>query len=120
MDSTTALILFAALMWVLQIILGWLQITAFNRAFMKISQKGRIITGRNSGRFSPKSVIVLALDEQQNVVDSLQMTGFSIFARPQPLVSVIGLNVKHIQPEKIFPQDKKSQFALNIALSAIR
>lgn len=120
MDSTTALILLAALMWLLQIIFGWLQISAFNRAFMQISQKGKIITGRNSGRFSPKSVIVLALDEQQKVVDSLQMKGLSIFARPQPLSSVIGLSVTQIQPEKIFPKDKKSQFALKIALSSVR
>lgn len=120
MDSTTALIVLAALMWLLQIIFGWLQISAFNRAFMQISQKGKIITGRNSGRFSPKSVIVLVLDEQQKVVDSLQMKGLSIFARPQPLSSVIGLNIVQIQPEKIFPKDKKSQFALKIALSSVR
>lgn len=118
MDSTTALIIFAMMMWLLQIILGWLQIKAFNQAFMAMSQKGKISVGRNNGRFTPKSVIVLALDEQFNVVDSLCMSGSSVFARPQKLKSVIGLHINDIQPEKIFPNERKSQFALKIALSS--
>lgn len=118
MDSTIALIIFAVLMWLLQIIFGWLQVSAFNKAFMQISAKGKILTGRNSGRFNPKSVIVLALDENRVVIDSLHMTGFSIFARPKQLESVIGLVVDDIQPERIFPNNKRSQFALKVALSA--
>ncbi|MGC7559703.1 transcriptional regulator GutM [Pasteurella sp. PK-2025] len=118
MDSITVLIFFAAFMWLIQIILGWRQVSAFNRAFMAISQKGKILTGRNSGRFNPKSIIVLAIDDNQTVIDSLQMKGLSVFARPQKCEPVIGLKVDQIQPEQIFPKDKKSQFALKIALSA--
>lgn len=119
MDTTTLLITFAASMWLLQIILGWLQVSAFNRAFMVISQKGKILTGRNSGRFNPKSVVILALDENRVVIDSLHMRGFSVFARPQKLLSVLNLKVDDIQPERIFPKDKRSQFALKVALSTI-
>ncbi|MGC6405342.1 transcriptional regulator GutM [Bisgaard Taxon 45] len=119
MDNITILIFFAAFMWLMQIILGWLQITAFNRAFMAISQKGKILTGRNSGRFNPKSLIVLAVDENDMVIDSLQMKGLSVFARPQKCEPVIGLKVDQIQPEHIFPKDKKSQFALKIAISSL-
>ncbi|MDP9500515.1 transcriptional regulator GutM [Bisgaard Taxon 45] len=119
MDNITILIFFASFMWLMQIILGWLQVTAFNRAFMAISQKGKILTGRNSGRFNPKSLIVLAVDENDMVIDSLQMKGLSVFARPQKCEPVIGLKVDQIQPEHIFPKDKKSQFALKIAISSL-
>ncbi|NBI40715.1 transcriptional regulator GutM [[Haemophilus] felis] len=118
MDATSLLIAFAVCMWLLQIILGWLQVSAFNRAFMAISQKGKILTGRNSGRFNPKSVVILALDDNRIVIDSLYMRGFSVFARPQKLLSVINMKVDDIQPEHIFPRDKRSQFALKVALSA--
>ena len=118
MDSTMVLIIFAVIMWLAQIILGWRQINAFNKAFMQISAKGKVAVGRNSGRFNPKSVVVLAFDDQKNVIDSLCMKGFSVFARPQKLESVIGLNINDIHPEKIFPNDKKSQFALKVALSS--
>ncbi|WP_150539039.1 transcriptional regulator GutM [Actinobacillus vicugnae] len=118
MDSTTALIMFAIVMWLLQIAFGWLQIKAFNQAFIALSQKGKVTVGRNSGRFNPKSVIVLALDDQLNVIDSLCMQGFSVFAKPQKLKSVIGMHIHDIHPEKIFPNDKKSQFALKVALSS--
>ncbi|HHT7857658.1 transcriptional regulator GutM [Pasteurella multocida] len=119
MDTTTILIFFAAFMWLIQIILGWQQVSAFNRAFMSISQKGKILTGRNSGRFNPKPIIVLAIDDNDTVIDSLQMKGFSVFARPQTCEQVIGLKVDQIQPERIFPKDKKSQFALKIAISSL-
>ncbi len=118
MDPITLLITFAIIMWLLQSILGWLQIRAFNQAFLEISKKGKITVGRNSGRFNPKSVIVLAFNEEKKVVDSLHMKGFSVFARPQKLVDVIGLPLDQIIPEKIFPTDKRSQFALKVAISS--
>ncbi|HDV7283466.1 DNA-binding transcriptional activator GutM [Mannheimia haemolytica] len=118
MDSITLLIILAMIMWLLQAVLGWLQIKAFNQAFMEISKKGKVTVGRNSGRFNPKSVIVLAFDDEKKVVDSLCMKGFSVFARPQKLASVIGLSLDQIVPEKIFPTDKRSQFALKVAISS--
>lgn len=83
MDSISALITLAIAMWLLQIFLGWRQVRAFNEAFMGISQKGKVMVGRNSGLFNPKTVVVLAFDENQKVIDSLCMKGFSVFARPQ-------------------------------------
>ncbi|STY62141.1 transcriptional regulator GutM [Mannheimia haemolytica] len=118
MDSITLLIILAMIMWLLQAVLGWLQIKAFNQAFMEISKKGKVTVGRNSGRFNPKSVIVLAFDDEKKVVDSLCMKGFSVFARPQKLASLIGLSLDQIVPEKIFPSDKRSQFALKVAISS--
>ncbi|MEG9544782.1 transcriptional regulator GutM [Mannheimia sp. HC-2023] len=118
MNSTTVFIIFAIVMWLLQILFGWLQIKAFNQAFMEISRKGKVTVGRNSGRFNPKSIIVLAFDEQKKVIDSLCMKGFSVFARPQKLDDVIGLSIDEIVPEKIFPTDKRSQFALKVAISS--
>lgn len=52
MDPITLLITFSIIMWLLQSILGWLQIRAFNQAFLEISKKGKITVGRNSGRFN--------------------------------------------------------------------
>lgn len=117
MDSTTLFISFAGAMWLLQIILGWQQLQAFNRAFWQLSQKGRVSVGRNSGRFRAKAVVVLAFDEEQNVVDGFYLQGFSVFARPKRFEEVIGLKLNEIVPEQLFPQDKKRQEALKIALS---
>lgn len=41
MDPITLLITFAIIMWLLQSI-RWLQIRAFNQAFLEISKKGKI------------------------------------------------------------------------------
>ncbi len=39
--------------------------------------------GRSSGRFKPRVVVAIALDDQQRIVDTLFMKGLTVFARPQ-------------------------------------
>lgn len=55
----------------------------FNRAFDTLCQQGRVGVGRSSGRFKPRVVVAIALDDQQRIVDTLFMKGLTVFARPQ-------------------------------------
>ena len=67
----SALITVAAIAWCLQLALGGWQISRFNRAFDQLCQQGRVGVGRSSGRFKPRVVVAIALDEQQRVTDTL-------------------------------------------------
>lgn len=60
----------------------------------------------------------MAFNEEKKLWIVFHMKGFSVFARPQKLVDVIGLPLDQIIPEKIFPTDKRSQFALKVAISS--
>lgn len=69
----SALITVAVIAWCAQLALGGWQISRFNRAFDTLCQQGRVGVGRSSGRFKPRVVVAIALDDQQRIVDTLFM-----------------------------------------------
>ena len=64
----SALITVAVIAWCAQLALGGWQISRFNRAFDTLCQQGRVGVGRSSGRFKPRVVVAIALDDQQRIV----------------------------------------------------
>ena len=77
-------------------------------------------TGRSSGRFKPRVVVAIALDDQQRIVDTLFMKGLTVFARPQKIPAITGMHAGDLQPDVIFPHDPLSQNALSLALKLKR
>ena len=61
----TALITVAAIAWITQLAFGGWQIRQFNRAFDRLCQQGRVGVGRSSGRFKPRAVVAIAVDEKR-------------------------------------------------------
>ncbi|OOF71492.1 transcriptional regulator GutM [Rodentibacter caecimuris] len=115
-NVTSSLILVAVIAWVLQIILGWWQVSRFNRAFELLCQQGNVGIGRTTGRFKPKVVIAVAFDQEYRVVNAFIMKGLSVFSIPKTIISLQGLLHSEIIPEQIFPNDKASQEALKEAI----
>ncbi|MCW9733029.1 transcriptional regulator GutM [Avibacterium sp. 20-15] len=111
-----SLIIVAIIAWILQIILGWWQISQFNKAFEILCKQGNVGIGRTSGRFNPKVVIAIAFDHNHCVVNSIILKGVSVFSRPKPITNLTGLLHSEIDPEAIFPKDKSSQDALREAI----
>ncbi|WP_253382412.1 transcriptional regulator GutM [unidentified bacterial endosymbiont] len=112
----TALITVAGLAWCCQLALGGWQIHQFNRAFEALCQKGRIGVGRSGGRFKPRVVVAIALDDQNRVCDSLLIRGMTVFARPAKIQAINGLALQELQPDVIFPHDSLCRNALSLAL----
>ena len=67
----SALITVAVIAWCAQLALGGWQISRFNRAFDTLCQQGRVGVGRSSGRFNPRVVGAIALDDLHRIVVSL-------------------------------------------------
>ncbi|ADO47293.1 transcriptional regulator GutM [[Enterobacter] lignolyticus] len=112
----SSLITIAVIAWLAQLALGGWQIRQFNRAFDKLCQQGRVGVGRSGGRFKPRVVVAIALDNENNVVDTLLMRGLTVFARPQKIAALQGKSLQDLQPDVIFPHDPLSQNALSLAL----
>jgi glucitol operon activator protein len=39
--------------------------------------------GRSAGRFQPRAIVAIAVDENDRICDTLLMKGFTVFASPQ-------------------------------------
>lgn len=102
--------------WILHIILGWWQISCFNKAFAHLCKQGKVGVGRTQGRFKPKVIIAVAFNENNLVVDAIMMRGFTIFSRPKSINILNGLLLEKIVPTEIFPNDKLAQEALSAAI----
>lgn len=118
MNTTTALITFALIAWILQIGLSWLQIRRFNHAFTAMQKGAYLGVGRNkTGRFQPRILIALSLDENQYVIDSVLMKGLTVFALPKPILLLHGMHLSQIEPKAVFPNQAACQSALESALT---
>ncbi|WES67273.1 transcriptional regulator GutM [Superficieibacter sp. HKU1] len=111
-----ALITVAIIAWLSQLALGGWQIWRFNRAFDRLCQQGRVGVGRSGGRFKPRVVIAIALNEDDQVCGSLIMRGLTVFARPGKIAALEGKYLRQLKPDVIFPQDPLCQNALSLAL----
>lgn len=92
MDSTTTLILVAIVAWIGQIAFGFFQIRSFNRMVQSMSQKGHVKIGRTKSRWKARTLIVVAENDQQTIVDAKVLNGISVFARPKTLDKIVGLS----------------------------
>ena len=113
----TALIIVAAIAWLTQLAFGGWQIRRFNRAFDSLCQQRRVGVGRSGGRFKPRVVVAVVLDEHDRVCDSLIMRGMTVFARPAKIQAINGTSLQELQPDVIFPHDPRCQNALSLALN---
>ncbi|MBN6043129.1 transcriptional regulator GutM [Citrobacter sp. ku-bf4] len=113
----SALVTVAVIAWCAQLALGYWQISRFNNAFDQLCQQGRVGVGRSGGRFKPRVVVAVAVDDNQRVTDTLFMKGLTVFARPGKIAAIEGKHLNELQPDVIFPHDPLSQNALSLALS---
>lgn len=112
----TTLVTVAVIAWLSQLILGGWQLHRFNRAFEALCRQGRVGVGRSGGRFKPRVVVAIALDEHDRVCDSLMLRGVTIFARPVKIPAINGTPRQKLQPDVIFPHDPRCRNALSLAL----
>ena len=113
----SALITVAVIAWCAQLALGGWQISRFNKAFDQLCLQGHVGVGRSGGRFKPRVVVAVALDDDRRVTDTLFMKGLTVFARPGKIAAIQGKHLNELQPDVIFPHDPLSQNALSLALS---
>lgn len=117
MDPVNTLICLAGVAWLGQIVLGWLQIRHFNQALADLADNGSISIGRSAGRFKPRVVVVLSLDDDMRITGNFMMKGLTVFSRPRAERALTGKLLSEIRPEIMFPRNKSVQQALALAIS---
>jgi glucitol operon activator protein len=90
MDSITTLMVVAIVAWVGQIGLTFFQIRSFNRMLQEMSQRGAVKIGKTRSRWKARTIVVLVESQDKTIIEARLLSGWTVFARPKPLPSLIG------------------------------
>ena len=106
------LIIIAALMWLLQCVLGLWQFNKFNRRFKELRSEGRVAIGRSKGRFVAGAVVLLCIDKECNIIKGEKMQGTTIFAGIKPFDAFNHMNLLNIDEACCQGLDKQATKAV--------
>ena len=77
--------LLTAAMFFLQAVLSSIQISHFNKEFIKLRRRGKVACGRQSGGFHAGAIVMFLLDESGIIQEGRMMMGVTVLARAKPL-----------------------------------
>lgn len=77
--------LVVAAAFVLQILLGMMQMKHFSDEFVKLRRCGRVACGRKAGGFHAGAIVMFLIDEEGYIKEGRKMEGVTCLARVRPL-----------------------------------
>lgn len=84
------------LAFLFQYFLGFLQIKNFNKNYIELKKRGRVVIGKKKGFFLAGAIVLLLIDENANIVDARYMQGVTVFARFKIIEKLKKLNLLDI------------------------
>lgn len=90
-------IILIGLAWLAQSFFGYRQIQHFNNRFRELRKIGRVATGRLTGKFRAGTVVLIAIDRQNQILRAERMQGVTVFSRLKPLPELEGLNLLRLK-----------------------
>lgn len=96
---------FAIIAYVVQTILGFLQIKHFNQVYGELRRKGKVAIGRKKGRIKAGTLVLFAVKDEGEILDVRLMQGVTIFSKFRRLDQFIGQDLHYI--DKYHPLVRK-------------
>lgn len=84
------ILLLIGAVFLLQSILGFLQVRNFVKEFRRMCKHGKVLIGKNPKKFRAGSILLLSIDENANIKEAMLMKGVTIFARFRELKAIEG------------------------------
>lgn len=105
--------LFIGVAWTLQTIFGIFQIRYFNKRFKAMRKLGRVVIGKNKGRIRTGVVVLMAIDEDCNIIKAEKMQGISVFAKMKVFNVLENKNLLQLNVDNLKNIDKWTASAVN-------
>lgn len=67
--------------WILQAILGLIQVRNFSRELISLRKQGKVVMGKAKGGFYAGTVLVLVIGENEKIINAKKMQGVTVFSR---------------------------------------
>ena len=116
MNPVLRIIILGAIMWILNFILGLIQIKNFNKHYVEMRKLGRVAIGRKKGYLSAGIVIMLAIDDRGDILKTEKIEGISIIARVKEFVGLEGKNIANISQDDLNKYKKLVRIAISDAI----
>lgn len=106
--------------WLLQSFLGFFQIKNFNKHFSQLRRKGRVAIGRKKGFFRAGTVILIAINKSNQILEAKKMQGVTVFSRVKPLRGLDGKNLLKLTMQDLHIYDKLTVAAIQDAAANVK
>ncbi|MCD8820654.1 transcriptional regulator GutM [Staphylococcus gallinarum] len=100
------LIILAAAGFVIQHLLGWLQIKNFTKHYIELRRKGKVAIGRRPAIFKSGTLVLLQLNGKNEIEEARFMQGVTVFSKFKPLAGLKGLKINKITDQEISNYNK--------------
>ncbi|MEO1772215.1 transcriptional regulator GutM [Candidatus Enterococcus ferrettii] len=82
--------------YVLQTLLGMKQIKNFNQHYGILRRKGKVVIGVNKGRITAGTIVLFAINSQDEIIAAKKMQGTSVFADFRAFDQLIGYSLQEL------------------------
>lgn len=110
-------IILIGLSWLLQSVLGFLQIRHFNRKYAEMRALGRVAIGRKTARLKAGTVVMFALDRKNTILRASKMQGLTVFSRVRDLKGFEGKSLLKLDENDLKKVNKLTRLAIKDALN---
>ncbi|WP_342423550.1 transcriptional regulator GutM [Paenibacillus sp. FSL E2-0178] len=111
------LIIIAALAWLLQGMLGLLQIRNFNKKYTELRRLGRVAIGKKTGKIRAGTVVMFAIDKDARILQAAQMQGVTVFSRVRHLKGFEGRHLLGLTEQEMLHCNQLTRAAIMDALN---
>lgn len=117
-DLLWYVLILAGFSWLLQSILGFLQIKHFNKKYTELRKLGRVAIGKKTGLIKAGTVVMFAIDRRNNILRASRMQGTTVLSRVRNLNGFEGKNFLNLGEEDLYRVNKLTRLAIEDALNS--
>ncbi len=103
----------------LQGILAYFQIKHFRKVVNEMKKQGKVLIGQQKGKLSAGSIVVLAIDKHNKVINVQEMRGITVFDKFRVKDEFINKSIDELKRELPNMKNKKSSLALKKAIEQL-
>ncbi|MFK3958846.1 transcriptional regulator GutM [Guptibacillus hwajinpoensis] len=104
--------------WLTQSVFGFLQIKHFNRKYAELRSLGRVAIGKRTGLLRAGTVVMFAIDKQNNILKAAKMQGVTVFSRVRKMKGFDGKNLLTLSEDDYKHVNKLTRTAIEDALNS--
>ncbi|MBV6684729.1 transcriptional regulator [Rossellomorea marisflavi] len=102
--------------WLIQSILGFVQIKHFNQKYAEMKALGRVAIGKRTGKFRAGTVVMFTIDKKNKILKAAKMQGVTVFSKVKPLDGFEGKYLLKISQQDLEKHNKLTRLAIQDAL----